>query len=546
MKKAVGYWPRATIEIQPMTYLEEVFKKSGIPTYTFVKPKEYNEIIVSLRTPGRCMVVEGPSGIGKTTCIQKAIEELGFGLKTARFSARSDEHKPYIEMVLSSRDFGVVVIDDFHVLSDIDKAAAANLMKLLADEERSTEKLILIGINKAGDSLVQMAPDLNNRIDTIRFEQNPDEKVLELIEKGESVLNVSINTKSDIVALSKGGFHIAQYLCSETCTIADVLANQINHKTIEVSIEVVKDKVLTEFGRTFFAKAKNFAVGTRIRREGRSPYLHLLYWLSKSDDWSVQIDDALSQHRELKISISQIVDKGYLEKVVNEGDGVRDVIHYDSHSRILTIEDPKFMFYLRNLLWNKFSRQIGFLRFPFNNRYDFALSFAGEDRELAELLNAKLLEAEISVFYDMNEQSRILASNVEDYLSPIYSSESRFVVPLLSNKYPTKIWTKFESDAFKNRFGANSIIPVWYSDTTPGIFDLSRDVGGITFDVAADLNEEANRIVKLLMEKIASEKNDEKVSIEGDKSATSAQPSIQFPEYEDSVADSRMTNSETP
>jgi len=43
--------------------LEEVFKISGVPTYTFVEPGEYGKIIVSLRTPGRGMLVEGPSGI---------------------------------------------------------------------------------------------------------------------------------------------------------------------------------------------------------------------------------------------------------------------------------------------------------------------------------------------------------------------------------------------------------------------------------------------------------------------------------------------------
>lgn len=32
--------------------LEEVFKVSGLPTHTFVKPVEYTKLIVALRTPG--------------------------------------------------------------------------------------------------------------------------------------------------------------------------------------------------------------------------------------------------------------------------------------------------------------------------------------------------------------------------------------------------------------------------------------------------------------------------------------------------------------
>ena len=60
-----------------MAYLEDVFKDSGVPTHTFVEPNEYTKIVVALRTKGRCLVVEGPSGIGKTTCVLKALENTG-------------------------------------------------------------------------------------------------------------------------------------------------------------------------------------------------------------------------------------------------------------------------------------------------------------------------------------------------------------------------------------------------------------------------------------------------------------------------------------
>ena len=56
--------------------LEEVFKNSGVPTYTFVEPKRYPHILLSLRTPGRCLVTEGPSGIGKTTAIGVRVSPL--------------------------------------------------------------------------------------------------------------------------------------------------------------------------------------------------------------------------------------------------------------------------------------------------------------------------------------------------------------------------------------------------------------------------------------------------------------------------------------
>jgi hypothetical protein len=51
-----------------------------------------------------------------------------------------------------------------------------------------------------------------NRLDIIRFENSPDDKVIELIQKGEDELKVRINIKDDIVREANGGFYIAQML----------------------------------------------------------------------------------------------------------------------------------------------------------------------------------------------------------------------------------------------------------------------------------------------------------------------------------------------
>ena len=72
------------------------------------------------------------------------------------------------------------------------KENIANLVKLLADEETENSKLIVLGINDAGTSLIQFAPDLVNRIDIIKFENSTDDKVKELIEKGELELNITM------------------------------------------------------------------------------------------------------------------------------------------------------------------------------------------------------------------------------------------------------------------------------------------------------------------------------------------------------------------
>jgi Rad3-related DNA helicase len=119
-----------------MAQLQEVFKTGGVPTVTFVKPLEYPKLILNLKTPGRGLIIEGPSGIGKTTAILKAIEETGLSNKVTKLSARRLADLEYISMIPELVGFGIVLIDDFHKLDDDKRMLIADRVKLLADEEQ--------------------------------------------------------------------------------------------------------------------------------------------------------------------------------------------------------------------------------------------------------------------------------------------------------------------------------------------------------------------------------------------------------------------------
>ena len=101
-----------------MPNLEEVYRFSGIPTHTFVHPEKYDEIKVSVRTPGRCSVLEGPSGIGKTTTITKVLSELGIDRSVTALSARKKQDVDFITALPDMGDIGTVIVDDFHRLDD--------------------------------------------------------------------------------------------------------------------------------------------------------------------------------------------------------------------------------------------------------------------------------------------------------------------------------------------------------------------------------------------------------------------------------------------
>lgn len=483
--------------------VQDVFKTSGVPTHTFVQPQEYARLLLNLRTAGRGLVVEGPSGIGKTTAVENALQEAGLGEDVTVLSARLREDVEYIADLPSLGSVGVVIIDDFHKLSDNLKSMLADYMKTLADRSAADVKVVVVGINRVGENLIQFAHDLANRLDVVPFESNPDDRVEQLIQKGESALNVNLNTKDEIVREAQGSFFLAQMLSLEVCTSAGVLDKQDTLRETQVSFEAIKASVWQRQGRTFRERCERFCRGSRMKKSGRAPYLHILKWLAEGSDWTLDLRKAMRRHPGMSGSVGQVVNKGFLADVVSGDEEISSVLHFDQQSDQLTVEDPLFVFYLRSIPWNRLARDIGFDSVEFEHRYDFALSFAGANRDLAESLFEALAEQEVEVFYDKNEQHRILASNLEEYLEPIYQSEAMFVIPLLSTVYPERVWAKFESEAFKSRFGQNSVIPIWFKDAQPGAFDESRKYGGLMFDPAVEIKAQARNFADILVQKLA-------------------------------------------
>src|SRR5262245_6810319 len=103
------------------------------------------------------------------------------------------------------------------------------------------------------------------------------------------------------------------------------------------------------------------------------------------------------------------------------------------------------------------------------NKYDVALSFAGEDRQHARELATHLKMRHLNVFFDAFETSHLWGQNLYSHLCDIYQNRSQYVVIFMSAAYAKKSWTKLEREAAQAAAFSKPdpyILPVRL-DTTP-------------------------------------------------------------------------------
>ena len=143
----------------------------------------------------------------------------------------------------------------------------------------------------------------------------------------------------------------------------------------------------------------------------------------------------------------------------------------------------------------------GFRQTAVDYQWDVALSFAGENRELAEYLDDKLDVLDVPVFYDANFEANYLGKTWSTQFKEIFGERSRYVVCILDKHHSDKIWPTFEREIFMPRVASGTVIPIFLDDTK--FVGISRDVIGIKFkfDPAdPDWRKKANNeiIIKLI------------------------------------------------
>jgi len=459
--------------------VEEVFRTEGVPEFTFVKPPNYNEIFVDIRNPGKPTIIEGQSGTGKTTVAKKIIEhafpEGDFGY----LSARSAGDMKKIFDIADGNLQGKWIIDDFHRLNSATQTKIADLIKVAAEnfDESLHPKLVLIGINKVGSELILLVHDIAKRCGIHRVQPANNDIAMRMIERGEEKLNIVLEGKKHIVEETKGDYWLTQLTCQAVCLSHDILETQDSSNQLPYNQEDVRSRIISRLDNTYREPVKEFSRGKRFRPTN-DPYFRLLRLIAAEGSSIADLNELANANPDVRGSINNIKERR-IDIVLETKPICERYFYYNSDTKIFAIEDPAFFYYMQHLDWEKMRKDCGFRDEPHEFEWDFAISFAGENRQLAKSI-ADLLEVlDCTIFYDSYYESNYLGTAWSQQFKDIFGVKSRFVICLLDKNHSEKIWPTFEREIFAPRIHEGAVIPVYLDDTS--FVGIPKDIVGIDF-----------------------------------------------------------------
>ena len=465
-----------------MTYpVEEVFRTEGVPEFTFVRPPNFNEILVDIRNPGKPVVIEGQSGTGKTTTVRKIIEEClpqdGFEY----LSARKANDIPKILRLADGIESGRFIVDDFHRLENETQAKIANIVKVAAEEfgDSTHPKVVIIGINKVGSELIHLVHDIAKRCGIHRIKPASVETTSELISKGEEKLGLKLAEHDKIFSETKGDYWLTQLVCQSICLMNDITETKSHTPTLHFDMAALRGRVTERLEHSYQETVKEFCRGKRFRSTNE-PYLKLLRSVSEQDSSIVDLTELANANAEVRGSINNIKEKR-LATLIESKPICERYFYYNPETKHFAIEDPALFYYLRHLNWEELRKSCGFRSGERDFDFDYAISFAGENRGIARAIADQLEILDCSVFYDEFFEANYLGKAWHKSFMEIFSDKSRFIVCLLDRLHLDKIWPTFERECFAPRVPEAAVIPIYLDDTAfPGI---PKDIVGIWFRV---------------------------------------------------------------
>jgi len=96
---------------------------------------------------------------------------------------------------------------------------------------------------------------------------------------------------------------------------------------------------------------------------------------------------------------------------------------------------------------------------------DFAISYAGEDEDIAKKIFRSLKEKyeDFVIFFAFRDRNKLIGKDGEEFFENLFKTAKQVIV-ILSESYKKKEWTRYEWDIIKERNKENRCIPIKVDD----------------------------------------------------------------------------------
>jgi adenylate kinase len=384
--------------------LNEVFVTIGSPNITFVKPEDFQSLINALLKPGHGIILEGPSGAGKTTAWKKAVEQLPAKtvLKPIKEYHSIEDEERFELAKLKELHRGTIVIDDFHKLGDHLRKKIIIYLKRLADEKSTSKKLIIVGIPETGQTLIDNIADLVTRVDVFEFGHVSDDSVQELIEIGETALNIKFDRKAEIINAANGSLFIAQSLCHYFCSEAKIYETQSETIAVHCDIVAAKSQMMKSFSYRFGMLVRKFAA---MDGPKSTTCLELLQLLAYSENGALSLDLLKETKRHLRRGIKTFLTKGWIYDFFREDPKSKNLFFFNKINNTLIIDNPLLAFYLKELHYTDLAKELGKVA----RQKKVFICYSHKDREWYERLQTHLVPLEREGVIELWDDTKIVA-----------------------------------------------------------------------------------------------------------------------------------------
>ena len=125
------------------------------------------DLVVAIRSRGRSVVIETKSKDEIAPLLEKTLSNLGLHGHQVLDSS-NPEDLAYIELLPGMKSLGTIVIENAQHLPQPLMDEFGSWMKLMADDDDHTTKIIMIGHPGVANALLRDNSDLGSRMTTLR------------------------------------------------------------------------------------------------------------------------------------------------------------------------------------------------------------------------------------------------------------------------------------------------------------------------------------------------------------------------------------------